>query len=60
MTVIAFTGDRQSRLGRLADVTVRVPSEDIALSQELQMIVTHILCDIAERELAARESEQRQ
>ncbi len=57
MTVIALTGNRQSRLGKLADVTVRVPSEDTAVAQELHMIVAHILCDIAETELTARESE---
>src|SRR5205807_8225589 len=52
MVVIAVTGDRSSRLERLADVTVRVPVVDTAVAQELHMIVTHILCDIAESELA--------
>ncbi len=52
MTVVAVTGDRPSRLECLADVTVRVPVVDTALAQELHMIVTHILCDIAETELA--------
>ncbi len=53
MTVIAITGDRPNRLDRLADVTVRVPVVDTAVAQELHMIVTHILCDIAESELAS-------
>ena len=52
MTVIAVTGDRPSRLECLADVTVRVPTVDTAVTQELHMVVTHILCDIVESELA--------
>jgi D-sedoheptulose 7-phosphate isomerase len=55
MLVVAVTGDRPSRLERLADLTVRVPVDDTALVQELHMMVTHILCDIAEAELAADE-----
>lgn len=57
MAVIAVTGDRPSRLECLADVTVRVPTVDTAITQELHMIVTHILCDIAESELVADEGE---
>ena len=58
MTVIAVTGNRPSRLERLADITVRAPMADTALVQELHMIVTHILCDIAESELAAGEGDR--
>ena len=54
MTVIAVTGDRPSRLECLADVTVRVPTDDTAVTQELHMVVTHILCDIVESELATQ------
>ena len=52
MRVIAITGERPSRLERQADVTVRVPSNDTAIAQELHMIVTHILCDLVEAELS--------
>ena len=52
MAVIAVTGDRPSRLECLANVTVRVPTVDTAVTQELHMVVTHILCDIVESELA--------
>ena len=58
MTVVAVTGNRPSRLENLADVTVRVPVADTAIAQELHMIVTHILCDIAESELAADEGDR--
>ena len=50
--VVAVTGERSSRLSRLADVTVRVPVTDTATTQELHMAVTHVLCDILEAELA--------
>lgn len=53
MATIAVTGDRPSRLERLADLTVRVPADDTALVQELHLVVTHLLCDIVESELAA-------
>ncbi len=55
MTVIAVTGDRRSRLEKLSDVAVRIPLTDTAVVQELHMAVTHILCDIAEVELARAE-----
>ena len=58
MTVVAVTGNRPSRLENLADVTVCVPVADTAIAQELHMIVTHILCDIAESELAADEGDR--
>jgi D-sedoheptulose 7-phosphate isomerase len=56
MQVIAVTGERPSRLGRLADLTVRVPVVDTAAAQELHMLVTHILCDIAESELSTEDA----
>lgn len=55
--VIAITGERPSRLERHADVTLRVPSTDTAIAQELHMIVTHILCDLVEAELSGCEGE---
>jgi D-sedoheptulose 7-phosphate isomerase len=57
MTVVAVTGDRPNRLECLADMTVRVPAVDTAITQELHMVVTHILCDIAETALAACEGD---
>ncbi len=57
MTIIAITGDRPNRLESLADVTVRVPTVDTAITQELHMMVTHILCDIVESELMSCEGD---
>ena len=53
MDVIAITGNAHSRLEALSDITVRVPGVDTATAQELHMMVTHILCDIAETQLAS-------
>ncbi|HEX6484363.1 MAG TPA: SIS domain-containing protein [Ktedonobacteraceae bacterium] len=52
VAVAAITGDHASSLEYNADMTVRVPAVDTAVVQELHMMVTHILCDIAESELA--------
>ena len=57
VSVVAITGNRPSRLGRLAELTVHVPVTNTAFAQELHMIVTHILCDIAESELSARKGD---
>lgn len=53
VTVIAVTGERHSRIERLAALAVRVPVNDTPVAQELHMVVTHILCDITEAELIA-------
>lgn len=53
MHVIAITGERLSRLAALAHKTVRIPTSDTAIAQELHMMVTHILCDIVETQLSA-------
>lgn len=55
MSVVAVTADRTSRLESLADLTIRVPALDTETAQELHMVVTHILCDIAEQRLSACE-----
>ena len=52
MTVVTLTGSRRSRVGRCADVVVRMPICDTPLVQELQMALTHALCGIVEEALA--------
>lgn len=51
--IIAITGERRSRLERLADLTARLPSNDTPVIQELHTVVTHILCELVESELEA-------
>jgi D-sedoheptulose 7-phosphate isomerase len=55
MTVIAIVGPKPNRLERLAAITVRVPAPDTAITQEIHMVMTHILCDIVETELSRDE-----
>ncbi len=55
MTVVALTGKPTCTLIDRADIGVSVPGADTALAQEIHMLLTHILCDIVESELATRE-----
>jgi len=55
MKVVAVTGERGGRLGRLADVAVRIPCDDTPTAQEIHMMATHILCGITERELSCED-----
>jgi len=57
MTIIAITGERPNRLECLADMTVCVPAVDTTITQELHMVITHILCDIVESELMSCEGD---
>jgi D-sedoheptulose 7-phosphate isomerase len=57
MTVVALTGARPNRLERAADLNLRVPIDGTPATQELHMLLTHLLCDVVEAELAARERE---
>jgi D-sedoheptulose 7-phosphate isomerase len=52
LATVAFTGASGGKLVDLADVCVRVPSEDTPRVQELTMLLGHTLCEIVERELA--------
>jgi len=50
--VVAVTGNRPGRVGAASDVNVLVPAPDTATVQELHILVTHIMCDLIEREMA--------
>jgi len=52
LRVVAITGAGPNRLARLADCAVLIPSTDTPLIQEIQMIATHLLCELAEAALA--------
>jgi len=52
MRVIAVTGERESRLSEAADLALRMPTRETPVVQELHMMMTHLLCDIAEEELS--------
>jgi D-sedoheptulose 7-phosphate isomerase len=52
MKVVAITGEQPSRLERLADKTIHVLGNEAATVQELHMVITHILCEVAEAQLS--------
>jgi D-sedoheptulose 7-phosphate isomerase len=48
MVTIGLTGRTGGRLGRLVDHCIRVPADDTAAVQELQLPVYHTLCEYIE------------
>lgn len=48
---IAFTGERESGLSRICDVTIRVPETETYKVQELHLPIYHALCAAIEEEL---------
>ena len=53
LVTVAFTGASGGKLLDVADLCIRVPSEDTPRVQELCMLLGHTLCEIVERELFA-------
>jgi D-sedoheptulose 7-phosphate isomerase len=49
--VVAVTGGRPSRLAECSDIGLSMPSTDTPLTQELHLIVLHVLCELVELEL---------
>jgi D-sedoheptulose 7-phosphate isomerase len=49
--VVSVTGGRSSRLAESSDLAIQVPAVEAALVQELHLLITHLLCSIAESEL---------
>ena len=44
MAVIGLTGEKESKLSRLADVCIQVPRQETYQIQELHLPVYHTLC----------------
>lgn len=55
MTVTAILGERQCRLERLVDLAIQMPTVDTSATQELHLVVIHLLCDIVEARLLKEE-----
>ena len=47
---IGFTGERESQLSEICDVTIRVPAQEVYRVQELHQPVYHTLCAMVEAE----------
>ncbi len=54
MITFGWTGRDGRELGRLADYTLRVDSDQSPRIQEAHILAGHLLCEIAERELFAQ------
>lgn len=52
LKTITLTGNQGGQLGNLADVHLNVPSAVTARVQESHICIAHILCELAEKELA--------
>jgi D-sedoheptulose 7-phosphate isomerase len=50
--VLAFTGRKNSRMERLADICFCANSESAARSQEIHMLAYHIICKLVEQNFA--------
>jgi D-sedoheptulose 7-phosphate isomerase len=47
--VLAFTGRRNSRLERIADICFCANAESTARSQEMHQLAYHIICELVEQ-----------
>ena len=50
MKTIAFTGDRNSTMRNMADISIAVPAEDTPRVQEMHILIGHIICELVEKE----------
>jgi len=53
VTVLAFTGQSGGELSQHTDLTLKAPSVDTPIVQELHLAVGHVRCDLIERALVA-------
>lgn len=51
VTVIAMTGEEESRLSRLSDIPIEVPETETYKIQELHLPIYHCLCAMIEEEI---------
>jgi D-sedoheptulose 7-phosphate isomerase len=52
--VIGFTGSDASPLSEISDLTLRVPSREVARIQESHLLTIHIICDLIEQRLSRK------
>ena len=51
LKVIGLTGELESPISEQADLTLKVPSQDTALIQQVHIGIMHLLCDLAEKKV---------
>ena len=52
--VLAFTGSKESKLERLADICLCANNESTARSQEIHQLAYHIICGLVDRAFSAK------
>lgn len=57
-STLALTGKTGGRLGRLADLTIRVPAEPIEQVEDAHVVIAHSLCVAIRRHLHAGAADQ--
>ena len=45
---IALTGKEGGRLAKIAEISIKVPSDDTQLIQESHISIGHVLCELVE------------
>lgn len=48
---IAFTGKKESKLDKMVDYLIKIPSETTPRIQEAHMLLGHIICELVEQKL---------
>ena len=51
MKTVAFTGQDGGKLKHLADIAIRIPSQDTPRIQECHLLLGHAICEIVEKEM---------
>ena len=51
VTSISFTGSKGGKLASIADLAIKVPSDNTARIQEAHILVGHVICEIIEQTL---------
>jgi D-sedoheptulose 7-phosphate isomerase len=51
VTTIALTGSKGGKLALMADVAIKIPSDNTARIQEAHILVGHVICEIIEQTL---------
>ena len=51
LVVIGLTGESESPISEISDLTLKVPTKDTALIQQVHNGIMHLLCDLAETNL---------
>ena len=51
LKIISLTGENNSRLGEISDITIKVPAKETYKVQELHLPIYHCLCAMLEEEL---------